>query len=100
RDAVAAAESTASFSEQIARSLMCQHLEKTGRYQLDVFRLSWHIRRRFSEEQLFTIYVNRAYFGRAATGIENAADHFFQRSADTLNVEEAALLAGLLRAPG
>jgi Transglycosylase len=100
RDAVASAEPAASFPDQIARSLMCKKLEGAGRYQLDVFRLSWHIRRRFSEEELFTIYVNRAYFGPAAIGIENASDHFFQRSADTLGVEEAALLAGLLRGPG
>src|SRR5208337_2405014 len=99
RDAVASAEPAASFPDQIARSLMCTKQERAGRYQLDVFRLSWHIRRRFSEEELFTIYVNRAYFGPAATGIENASDHFFQRSADSLSVEEAALLAGLLRGP-
>jgi hypothetical protein len=99
RDAVASAEPTGSFSDQIARSLMCAKQESAGRYQLDVFRLSWHIRRRFSEAELMTIYLNRAYFGPATTGIENASDHFFQRSADTLSVEEAALLAGLLRGP-
>jgi hypothetical protein len=37
---------------------------------LDTVRLSWHIRRRFSEKQLFTVYVNRAYFGSRATGVE------------------------------
>jgi hypothetical protein len=100
RDAVASAESAASFPDQIARSLMCTKQESAARYQLDVFRLSSRIRRRFSEEELFTIYLNRAYFGAAATGIENASDHFFQRSADTLSIEEAALLAGLLRGPG
>jgi len=67
---------------------------------LDVFRLSQHIRRRFSEQQLLAIYVNRAYFGPGATGVENASQHFFQRHAYTLSKEEAALLAGLLRAPG
>jgi membrane carboxypeptidase/penicillin-binding protein PbpC len=43
--------------------------------------------------------VNRAYFGPAATGIENASGHFFQKSAGTLSIEEAALLAGSLRGP-
>jgi membrane peptidoglycan carboxypeptidase len=79
---------------------MCTKMERSARYTLDVFRLSWHIRRRFTEKELFTIYVNRAYFGPAATGIENASNHFFQKSADSLSIEEAALLAGLLRGPG
>jgi hypothetical protein len=99
RDALASAEPASSFPYEIARTLMCTMTERTAQYQLDVFRLSWHIRRRFSKEELFTIYANRAYFGLAATGIENASDHFFQKSADRLSVPEAALLAGVLRAP-
>src|ERR1700690_3645513 len=43
RDAVASAELAASFPDQIARSLMCTKQERAGRYQLDVFRLSWRI---------------------------------------------------------
>lgn len=100
QDALASAEPGISFSDQIARTLMCNRFERAARYQLDVFRLSWHIRRRFSEQELLTIYANRAYFGPGAIGVENASQHFFERNADTLSVEEAALLAGLLRAPG
>jgi len=99
QDALASAELGTSFSDQIARTLMCNRLERSARYQLDIFRLSWHIRRRFSEQQLLTIYVNRAYFGPAATGVDNASQHFFQRDAYTLSTEEAALLAGLLQGP-
>src|SRR6266478_2737804 len=100
QDALASAEPGISFSDQIAHTLMCNRPERSARYQLDVFRLSWHIQRRFSEQQLFTIYANRAYFGPGATGVENASQHFFQKPAHTLSTEEAALLAGLLRAPG
>jgi hypothetical protein len=99
QDALASAEPGISFSDQIARTLMCNRLERSARYQLNVFRLSWHIRRRFSDQQLFTIYANRAYFGPAATGVENASEHFFQKDANSLSLEEAALLAGVLRAP-
>ncbi len=99
QDALISAEPVSSYSDQIARSLMCNKREPSARYQLDVFRLSWHIRRRFSERELFAIYANRAYFGPAATGVENASEHIFQRDANTLSVGEAALLAGLLRAP-
>ncbi len=99
QDALASAEPGISFSDQIARTLMCNRLERAARYQLDVFRLSWHIRRRFSEQQLFTIYANRAYFGPGAMGVENASEHFFQKGANDVSAEEAALLAGVLRSP-
>lgn len=99
RDALASAEPSSSYSYQIARALMCNKRESRTRYQLDVFRLSWHIGRRFSEQELFTIYANTAYFGRAATGVDNASRHFFQKDVTTLSAAEAALLAGLLRGP-
>jgi len=70
-----------------------------GRYHANNLRLSWHIRRHFSEQQVFTIYANRAYFGSGATGVENASRQLFHKNADSLNTEDAALLAGLLRAP-
>ena len=99
QDALAVAESPTSLPHQIAQSLMCNHTGGMGRYHLNNLRLSWHIRRRFSEQQVLTIYANRAYFGSGMTGIENASRQFFHKDADTLNTGEAALLAGLLRAP-
>ena len=63
QDALAAAESPTSLPHQIALSLMCNHTEGMGSYHANNLRLSWHIRRRFSEQQVFTIYANRAYFG-------------------------------------
>jgi membrane carboxypeptidase/penicillin-binding protein len=99
QDALATAEPKVSLSDQIARTLMCNRSERAGRYALNTFRLSWHIRRRFSEQQLFTIYANRAYFGPGATGVEGASRQFFHKAPDMLSTEEAALIAGLLRAP-
>ena len=99
QDALASAEPNISFSDQLAGTLMCNNRGRTARRQLDELRLSWHLRRRFSKQQLFTIYLNRACFGPGATGIENASEHFFQRHANSLSTVEAALLAGLLRAP-
>jgi hypothetical protein len=99
QDALTSAEPSISYSDQIARTLMCDRLERSARYQLDLFRLSLHIRRRFSEQELLTIYANRAYFGPAAIGVYNASQHFFQKNVKTLSVEEAALLAGLLTGP-
>ena len=105
RDAFAAAEPArplpaASLPDRIAGTLLCNQWEGQGKLHLDALRLSWHIRMHFSEQQIFTIYANRAYFGPGAIGIENASRKFFQKDADALSIEEAALIAGLLRAPG
>jgi len=99
RDALATAEPAELLSDQVARTLMCNRRGRAGRYHLNAFRLSWHIRRRFSEQQIFTIYANRAYFGAGATGVESASRLFFHKDADSLSPAEAALLAALHRAP-
>jgi penicillin-binding protein 1A len=54
---------------------------------------------RFSKEEILTIYLNRAYLGAGATGFEAAAQRYFGKSAAEVNAAEAAMLAGLLRAP-
>src|SRR5712691_8778027 len=79
QDALAAAEPHVSLSDQIARTLMCNRDETAGRYTLDTVRLSWHIQRQFSKQQLFTIYANRAYFGPGATGVDGASRQFFHK---------------------
>jgi penicillin-binding protein 1A len=105
RDALATAEPArplpaASLPDRIAGTLLCNQREGEGKRHLDEFRLSWHIRMHFSDQQVFTIYANRAYFGAGAIGVENASRQFFHKDADALSIEEAALIAGLLRAPG
>jgi membrane carboxypeptidase/penicillin-binding protein len=103
RDALTATElaqplPAASLPDRIAVTLLCMR-ETEEKRLLKEFRLRWHIRKHFSEQQLFTIYANRAYFGPGAVGVENASRHFFRKSANALSTEEAALVAGLIRAP-
>ena len=89
----------ASLSDKIASTLMCLRSGGAGRYHLDSFRLSFRVRMRFSKDQQFAIFANRAYIGAGITGVESAAQQFFRASSDTLSAEQAALIAGLLRAP-
>ncbi|HHO52905.1 MAG TPA: penicillin-binding protein 1C [Deltaproteobacteria bacterium] len=51
------------------------------------------------KDEILTWYLNRAYFGQGATGIEAAAQQTFDESAASLSVSEAATLVGLLPAP-
>jgi penicillin-binding protein 1A len=54
---------------------------------------------KFSKDEILSIYLNRAYLGAGATGFEAAAGRYFDKSAADLTPAEAAMLAGLLRAP-
>lgn len=54
---------------------------------------------RFSKDEILTIYLNRAYLGAGARGFEAAAERYFGKSANQVSAPEAAMLAGLLKAP-
>ncbi|NJM81877.1 MAG: penicillin-binding protein [Tabrizicola sp.] len=54
---------------------------------------------KYSKEDILTIYFNRAYLGAGARGFEAAAQRYFGKSAKEVNPAEAAMLAGLLKAP-
>jgi penicillin-binding protein 1A len=61
--------------------------------------LALEIERKFTKDEILTFYLNRVYFGSGAYGIEGAARRFFGRPAKELTLYQAAMLAGLLRAP-
>jgi penicillin-binding protein 1A len=57
------------------------------------------IEQTFSKQEILALYLNQAYLGRGAYGVEGAARAYFNKGVDHLNLEEAALLAALLKAP-
>ena len=61
--------------------------------------LALRIEDHFTKDEILTFYLNRVYFGSGAYGIEAAAHRYFGRPAKNLTLYQAALLAGLLRAP-
>ena len=54
---------------------------------------------KFSKDEILTIYLNRAFLGAGARGFEAASQRYFGKSATMLNAAEAAMMAGLLKAP-
>ena len=54
---------------------------------------------RYSKDEILTIYLNRAFLGAGARGFEAASQRYFGKSANTVSPTEAAMLAGLLKAP-
>ena len=57
------------------------------------------IEKNFSKEQIFTFYCNQIYLGHGNYGIAAAADFYFDKPLDQLNLSESALIAGILRSP-
>jgi penicillin-binding protein 1A len=61
--------------------------------------LAIQIERRFTKPQIFTLYANQIFLGHGAYGFEAASEYYFSKPAKQLNLDEAALLAGLPKAP-
>ena len=61
--------------------------------------LASRIERRLTKDEILELYLNRVYFGGGANGIEQASQAYFQKSANALNLFEAALLAATLKSP-
>ena len=57
------------------------------------------IERKFSKDKILELYLNRVYFGGGAYGIDAASRTFFGHGAERLNLGEAAIIAGLVKAP-
>lgn len=54
---------------------------------------------KYTKDEILTIYMNRAYLGAGSNGFEAAAQRYFSKSASEVSVPEAAMMAGLLKAP-
>ncbi|WP_439646560.1 transglycosylase domain-containing protein [Sphingomonas soli] len=61
--------------------------------------LALAMERKFTKDQILELYLNKVYFGGGAYGIDAASRKFFGHSADRLSLAEAAIIAGLVKAP-
>lgn len=67
--------------------------------KLEEATLAIKLERELSKEEILTRYLNIIYFGRGAYGLQSAAQNYFDKNVDELDLADAALLAGLIRAP-
>ena len=58
------------------------------------------LERNFTKEEIITLYLNTVAFGDNVFGIRNASKTFFQKEPDRINIEEAAVLIGMVNGPG
>ena len=73
--------------------------ERTLKRKVQEAYLAWQLEHRLGKNQILTRYLNTVYFGHGAYGIQAAAKTYYSEPASELNLRQAALLAGLVRAP-
>ena len=86
------------LSQQLAKNLFLTP-ERSYERKIKELLLALSLERRFEKDQLLTIYLNRVYLGAGTYGVEAAAQRYFGVSARNIDTYQAAVLAGLLRAP-
>jgi penicillin-binding protein 1A len=91
-------QGASTLTMQLARNLFLSR-ERTYSRKIREILLAIQIERRFTKQQIFTLYANQIYLGHGIYGFETGADYYFGKHAKDLALEEAALLASLPRAP-
>ena len=86
------------ITQQLARNIFLTNSRTFGRKIKEAV-LALAIERKFSKDQILELYLNRVYFGGGAYGIDAASRRFFGHGAEQLTLGEAAILAGLVKAP-
>jgi len=89
---------TSTISQQLARNLFLNNnrsFDRKAREAVLAMALEW----KFSKQQILELYLNKVYFGGGAYGIDSASRKFFSHPATELSVAEAAIIAGLVKAP-
>lgn len=86
------------ISQQVAKNLFLTP-NKTIKRKVQELLLAFWLEYRLTKEQILTLYLNRVYLGAGTYGIEAASQKYFQKSSRDLNLLEAAIIAGMLKAP-
>ncbi len=89
---------TSTITQQLARNIFLTNSRSITRKMKEGI-LALALERKFSKDQILELYLNRVYFGGGAYGIDAASRKFFGHGADHLSLGEAAIIAGLVKAP-
>ena len=87
------------ITQQYVKNTYFRNPEKTLERKARELRLSLEVERRYSKGQILGRYLNSVYLGHGAYGVRAAAETYFDHGVGRLTVREAALIAGLIKAP-
>lgn len=86
------------LTQQLAKNLFLEP-ERTLERKVQEAVLSIWLETKFTKDEILELYLNRVYFGAGAYGVDAAARRYFNKSARDVTLDEAAIIAGLLKAP-
>ena len=86
------------LTQQLAKNMFLSPERTLERKVQEVLLAAW-LEQKYTKDQILAMYLNRVFFGSNAYGVEAASRRYFNKSARDVNLGEAALLAGLLKAP-
>jgi penicillin-binding protein 1A len=91
-------QGASTLTMQLARNLFLSP-DRSFHRKIEEAILAIQIERHFTKEQIFTLYANQIFLGHGVYGFEAASEYYFSKPAKQLSLDEAALLAGLPKAP-
>ncbi len=91
-------EGASTISQQLIKNTHLSN-EKTLKRKLAEIKLTTKLEREFSKDEILEKYLNTIYFGDNCYGITSASRHYFDKKPDELNINESAILAGIIKAP-
>jgi penicillin-binding protein 1A len=93
------AEGASTITMQLAGNLFLDRSDRSFRRKMQEFLLALQIERRYTKPQIFTMYGNQVYLAHGNYGFAAAAQFYFGVPVTDLNLQEAALLAGMVNGP-
>lgn len=91
-------QGASTITQQVARTIFLSNRYSFTRKVREAI-LALALERKFTKDQILELYLNKVYFGGGAYGIDAASRRFFGHGADHLTLSEAAVIAGLVKAP-
>jgi penicillin-binding protein 1A len=91
-------EGGSTITQQLAKMVFLTP-EKTIKRKIQELIIALYLEKKLSKEQIISAYLNRAYMGSGIYGIDAAAKYYFGKPIDKINIKEAAIITGLLKAP-
>ena len=92
------AQGGSTLTQQLAKNVFLTP-ERSFKRKVQELLLAFWLEAHFSKQDILALYLNRVYFGSGAYGVQAAAETYFNRPVQNLTQVEAAMLAGLLKAP-
>jgi penicillin-binding protein 1A len=87
-----------SITQQLAKNLFLNNERTLERKVKEAFLAVW-LETRLTKKEILKLYLDRAYLGGGSYGVDAAAQYYFNKSVREVNLQEAAMLAGLFKAP-